>query len=79
MFIEKNEIFNFTDDNTIYNCGESLWNILKNLTQDMKILLKCFRINSLQVSPDKFQFVFSREEKAKFAQTNDKFNWNWRK
>ena len=51
MFIEKNEICNFANDNTIYGCGEDLSNILENLKHDMKILLKWFRINSLQANP----------------------------
>ena len=49
MFIEKS-------DNTIYDCGEDLSNILENLKHDMKILLKWFRINTLQANPGKFQF-----------------------
>ena len=57
MFIKKSEICNFADDNTIYDCGEDLSNILENLKRDMKILLKWFRINSLQVNPGKFQFM----------------------
>ena len=46
MLIEKSEILNFADDNTIYDCGEELSNILENLKHGMKILLKTFRINS---------------------------------
>ena len=57
MFIEKSEICNFADDNTIYDCAEDLSNILENLKHDMKILLKWFRINSLQANPGKFQFM----------------------
>ena len=57
MFIEKSEICNFADDNTIYDCGKDLSNILENLKHDMKILLKWFRINSLQANPGKFQFM----------------------
>ena len=38
MFIEKNEVSNFADFNTIYDCGEDLSNILENLMHDMKIL-----------------------------------------
>ena len=37
MFIEKTEICNFADDNTIYDCGEDLSNILENLKHDLKI------------------------------------------
>ena len=48
MFIEKSEICNFADDNTIYDWGEDLSNILENLKHTTKILLTWFRINSLQ-------------------------------
>ena len=57
MFIEKSEIRNFADDNTIYDCGKDLSNILENLKHDMKILLKWFRTKSLQANPGKFQFM----------------------
>ena len=57
MFIEKTEVCNFADDNTIYHCGEDLSNILQNLKHNVKILLKWFRINSLQANPGKFQFM----------------------
>ena len=40
MFIEKTEVCNFADDNTIYECGEDFSNILENLKHDLKILLK---------------------------------------
>ena len=63
MFIEKNEICNFADDYTIYDCGEDLSNILENLKHDLKILLKWFRINSLQANPGKFQFMILGKRK----------------
>ena len=56
-FIEETEVCNFADDNTIYDCGEDLSNILHNLKHDMKALLAWFRINSLQANPGKFQFM----------------------
>ena len=31
MLIEKSDIFNLADDNTIYDCGEDLSNVLVNL------------------------------------------------
>ena len=40
IFIEKTEVCNFADNNTIYDCGEDLSNILENLKHDLKILLK---------------------------------------
>ena len=36
MFIEKSKICNFANDNTIYDCGKDLNNILENLKHDMK-------------------------------------------
>ena len=57
MFIKKSKICNFADDNTIYDCGKGLSNILENLKHDMKILLKWFRIHSIQANPGKFQFM----------------------
>ena len=43
-------IYNFADDNTIYDCGKDLSNDLENLKHDMKILLKWFKTNSLQAT-----------------------------
>ena len=63
MFIEKTEICNFAHDDTIYDCGEELSNILGNLKHDLKALLKWFRINSLQANPSKFQFMIFGKKK----------------
>ena len=63
MFIEKTEICNFADDNTIYDCTEDLSNILENLKHDLKILLKWFRINPLQANPGKFKFIILGKKK----------------
>ena len=63
MFIEKTGVCNFAYDNTIYDCGKDLSNILKNLKHDLKILLKWFRINSLQANPCKFQFMILGKKK----------------
>ena len=40
MFIEKTDVSNFADDNTIYDCGKDLSNILEKLNHDLKMLLK---------------------------------------
>ena len=74
LVIKKIEICNFADDNTIYDCGEDLSNILENLNHDLKILLKWFRINFLQANPGKFQFMILM--KKKFGQINNKYNRN---
>ena len=67
VFIEKSKICNFADENTIYDCGEDLSNILENLKHDLKILLKWFRANSLQASSGKFQLMISRRKKRNWV------------
>ena len=62
MFIEKTEICNFADDDTIYDCGEDLSNILENLKHDLKIL-KWFRIKTLRAKPGKLQFMILGKKK----------------
>ena len=43
LFIEKSDICKFTDDNTLFSCGDNLSVILKSLEHDMKILLRWFK------------------------------------
>ena len=57
FFVEKSEIFNFTDDNTIRSCGKDLPKIKEDLMCPMKNILKWFRLNSLKPNPGKFQFI----------------------
>ena len=57
MIIEQSDICNFADDNTLYSCGERLTEIKENLVSDTKSILNWFRLNSLQASPGKFQFI----------------------
>ena len=40
MFIKKTEVCNFAHDNTIYDCGKDLSNVLENLKHDLRILSK---------------------------------------
>ena len=55
LFIEKTNICNFADDNTIYSCNNNLQTILKNLKHDMVNVLKWFKVNSMKAHPQKFQ------------------------
>ena len=57
LFLERTNICNFADDNTIYRCDSILEIILEDLQHDMKILLKWFKINSMKPHPKKFQFM----------------------
>ena len=57
FFIEKSEICNFADDNTLYSCDRNLLHIKENLTFDMKNVLFWFKTNSLKANARKFQFM----------------------
>ena len=48
-------VCNFADDNTLYYCGETTENVIKNLQLDLKIVLKWFRNNQMMTNPGKFQ------------------------
>ena len=54
--IEKFDICNFADDNTLYSCGANFKTVLENLEHGTK-LLYWFKINSMKVNPEKFQFM----------------------
>ena len=54
FFVEKSEICNFADGNTIYSCGKDLPKTKKDLICTMKSILKWFRLNSLKTNPGKF-------------------------
>ena len=57
LFIERTNICNFADDNTIYSCNINLQTILKDLKYDMQNILKWFKVNSMKSNPKKFQFM----------------------
>ena len=57
LFLERTNICNFADDNTIYWCDSVLEIILENLQHDMKILLNWFKINLMKPNPKKSQFM----------------------
>ena len=57
LFIERTNICNFADDNTIYSCNINPQTILKDLKYDMQNILKWFKVNSMKPNPKKFQFM----------------------
>ena len=54
IVVEKSDICNFTDDNTLYSHGSNLPLVLNNLEYDLMNLLYLFKINSLKANPGKF-------------------------
>ena len=57
MFIEKSDIYNFADDNTLYKSSPSLSVVLNCVEHDITILLNLLKVNSLKANPQKFQFI----------------------
>ena len=55
LFVERTNICNFADDNTMYRCDLEF--ILEDLQHDMKILLNWFKGNSMKPNPKKFHFI----------------------
>ena len=53
LFVEKTNICNFADDNTIYSCDGCLETVLEDLQNDMKILLNWFKIYSTKPNAKK--------------------------
>ena len=55
--IQKSNICNFADDNTLYFCSHDLQTVIENVTYDVKNVLTWFKINSMKANPEKFQFM----------------------
>ena len=56
-FIEKTDICNFADDNTIYSWAKSVNNFIENLQSDLKIALNWLKDNQMMANPGKFSFM----------------------
>ena len=55
--IEKSDIWNSADNNTLYTCGGNFKIVLENLKHDASKHLYCFETNSMKANPEKFQFI----------------------
>ena len=56
-FVEKAEICNFAEGNSIYSCAKSVNDVIENLQSELKIALKWFKDNQMIANPGKFQFM----------------------
>jgi len=55
--VNKTDICNFADDNTIYSCASSLEEVISNLKDDLSDILSWFKVNGLAANPKKFQML----------------------
>ena len=58
LFIDKSDVCNFADDNTLYSCDSSIEKVIDSLKHDIKKSLSWFRVNQLVANPDKFQLMY---------------------
>ena len=59
MFLPKNGIANYADDNTSYSTGTGIHNIISDLEQASDILSKWFQDNYLKANQDKYHVLLS--------------------
>ena len=62
---KDSEIFNFTDDNTIYALDDSIETILGLLKRDINNALQWFKYNQMAANPNKSQVIFMGLEKGR--------------
>lgn len=65
MFLLKDTITNYTDDNTPYSSGDNIHNTITNLEQASSTLLKWFIDNYLKSNLDKYYFLLNEKFDAK--------------
>ena len=62
-FIERCDLYNYADDNSIAKSAHTLPELLADITHDCNISLKWFHDNGMQANPDKFQFMVASSKK----------------
>ena len=62
-FVEDSDLANYADDTTPYTIEESIEGLLQSLYKDTSILIKWFKVNYLQMNPDKCKLLISNHEK----------------
>ena len=70
MFLPKNGIANYADDNTPYSTGTGIHNITSDLEQASDILSKWFQDNYLKANPDKYHVLLSETSETQLIVKN---------
>ena len=70
MFLPKNGIANYADDNTPYSTGTGIHNIISDLEQASDILSKWFQDNYLKANPDKYHVLLSETSETQLIVKN---------
>ena len=53
LFIDKGEICNFADDNTLFKCCDNLDEAKSSIKNECHLVTSWFKINSLKMNSDK--------------------------
>ena len=68
LVVEKTDICNFADGNTLYSHGSNLSLIMNNFEHDVRNLPYWFKINSLKANPGKFQLmILGKKKRLKYS------------
>ena len=70
MFLPKNGIANYADDNTPYSTGTGIHNIISYLEQASDILSKRFQDNHLNANSDKCHVLLSETSETQLIVKN---------
>ena len=57
LFIEKCNLYNYADDNSLNSSSENLSEVLINLKVDGRNAIDWFMKNGMQANPDEFHFM----------------------
>ena len=58
LFMQRTDVCNFADDNTLYSCASTIDAVISDLEIDMENSLYWFKINQLVANPTKFKLMF---------------------
>ena len=70
IFLPKNSIANYADDNTPYSTGTVIHSTISDLDQTIGILLKWFQYNSLKANPDKYHVLLTETSETQLIVKN---------
>ena len=74
--LEKSDICNFADGNTLNSCGENLKTVLENLKHYARKRSYWFKTNSMKANPEKRQFMILSKKILSTSKTFCKYLYN---
>ena len=72
LIMENIDIVSYADDNTPYNTGKSIEEVIQKFENAAKTLFQWFIDNQMKANPDKCHFLCSRTSEVSLAIENQK-------